>query len=146
MSRHWTSTKCSESEVCIKLVVLLRNYVNKACYAIRSIKPSMSLDVLRNVYFSYAHLIIFYGIIFWGNLSHSDEVFKTQKRIIRIIMNSSRNASCRQLFKELNILPIQSQYTFSLLSLVLKTKTNFCLTHKHINSTQDKLLICTYLQ
>jgi hypothetical protein len=27
MSRQWTSIKCSESDVCIKLVVLLRNYV-----------------------------------------------------------------------------------------------------------------------
>jgi hypothetical protein len=27
MSRYWTSIKCSESEVCIKSVVLLRNYV-----------------------------------------------------------------------------------------------------------------------
>ena len=26
-------------------------------------------------------------------------------------MNSSKNASCRQLFRELNILPIQPQYT-----------------------------------
>jgi hypothetical protein len=48
-----------------------------------------------------------YGI-FWGNSSHSDEIFKTQK-IIGIIMNSTKNASCRQLFKELKILPVQSQ-------------------------------------
>jgi len=27
-------------------------------------------------------------------------------------MNSSRNASCRQLFKDLNILQIQSQYIY----------------------------------
>ena len=30
--------------------------------------------------------------------------------------------------------------------LLLKIKTNFCLTHKYIKSTQGKLLICTYLQ
>jgi len=85
--------------------------MKKACYAIRSIKPFMSLDVLRSTYFSYAHSILSYGIIFWRNSSYSDDIFKMQKRIIRIIMNSSRNASCWQLFKELNILPIQSQYT-----------------------------------
>jgi hypothetical protein len=84
--------------------------LNKACYAIRSIKPFMSLDVLRSTYFSYVHSIISHGIIFWGNSSHSEEIFKTLKRIIRTVMNSSKNASCRQLFKELNILPIQSQY------------------------------------
>ena len=84
----------------------LTSRLNKACYAIRSIKPFMSLDVLRSTYFSYAH-----SIIFWGNSTYSDDIFKIQKRIIRIIMNSSRNVSCGQLFKYLNILPIQSQYT-----------------------------------
>jgi hypothetical protein len=89
----------------------LTSTMNKACYAIRSIKPFMSLDVLRSTYFSYVHSIISYRITFWGTLSCSEEIFKTQNRIIRIVMNSSKNASCWQLFKELNILPIQSQYT-----------------------------------
>jgi hypothetical protein len=102
----------------------LTSRMNKACYAIRSIKPFMSLDVL-STYFSYVHSITSYGIIFWGNPSHSEEIFKIQKRIIRIIMNSSKNASFRQqLLTELNVLPIQSQYTLSIL-LLLKIKTNF---------------------
>jgi len=105
----------------------------------------MTLDVLRSTYFLYVHSIISYGIIFLGNSSHSEEIFKIQKIIIRIIMNSSKNASCRQLFKELNILPIQSQYMFSIV-LLLKIKTNFCLTHKYIKSIQGKVLICMYLQ
>ena len=95
-----------------------------------------------------------------------------QKRIIRIIMNSSRNASCRQLFKDLNILQIQSQYIYSILLFVTKHKDQFLFihsfiyshsightdvefvikykykqaTHKYIKSIQGKLLICTYLQ
>ena len=95
----------------------LTTRLNKACYAIRSIRPFMSLDVLRSTYFSYAHSIISYGIIFWGNSSHGEEIFKVQKRIIRIIMNFSKNASCWQPFKEfkeLNILPVPI-YTFSTL-------------------------------
>jgi hypothetical protein len=100
----------------------LTSRLNKVCYAIRSIKPFMSLDVLGSAYFSYTHLIISYVIIFWGNSSHSDEIFKTHKRII---MNSSRNASCWQLFKELKILPVQSQYIFSILSFVIKNKDQF---------------------
>ena len=120
--------------------------LNKACYASRSIKPFMSRDVLRSTYFSYAHSIISYGIIFWGNSSYSDDIFKIQKRIIRIIMNSSRDASCWQLFKGLNILLIQSQNIYSILYLLLKIKTNFCLTHEYIKSIQGKLLICMYLQ
>jgi len=86
-------------------------------------KPFMSLDVLRSTYFSYAHSIISYGIIFWGNSSYSEDILKIPKRIIRIIMNSSRNASCRQLFKDLNIL--QSQYIYiQYFYLLLKIKNN----------------------
>ena len=34
---------------------VLISRLNKACYAIRSIKPFMSLEVPRSTYFSYAH-------------------------------------------------------------------------------------------
>jgi len=81
----------------------LTSGLNKACYAIRSIKPFMSLDVLRSTYFLYVHSVISYGNIFWGNSSHSEEIFKIRKRIN---VNSRKNASCQQLFKDLNILPI----------------------------------------
>ena len=40
-------------------------------------------------------------------------------------MHSSKNASCRQLLKELNILPIQSQYIFSTLLFVTKNTDQF---------------------
>ena len=40
-------------------------------------------------------------------------------------MNSSKNASCWQLFKELNTLPIQSQYIRSILLFVTKNKDQF---------------------
>jgi len=38
----------------------LTTRLNKACYAISSIKTFMSLDVLRSTYFSYAHSLISY--------------------------------------------------------------------------------------
>jgi hypothetical protein len=47
---------------------------------------------------------------------------KSKKRIIRINMNSDNKDSCRDLFKKLNILPLQSQYIFSLLMYVVKNK------------------------
>jgi len=40
-------------------------------------------------------------------------------------MNSSRNVSCRQLFKDLNILQIQFQYIYSILLFVTKNKDHF---------------------
>ena len=55
-----------------------------------------------------------------NNSTDSDDIFKIQKRIIRIITNSNKNASCRELFKKLNILPLQSQYIYSILLFIIK--------------------------
>jgi len=63
--------------------------LNKECYAIRSVKPLMFSEVLRMIYFAYVHSIILYGMVFWGNYSHSKIIFKIQKRIMSVIMNSS---------------------------------------------------------
>jgi hypothetical protein len=119
--------------------------LNTACFAIRSIKPFMPLNVLRSTYFSYAHSIMSYGLIFWGNSTDSDDVFKIQKRIIRIITNSNKNASCRELFKTLNILPLHSQYIYiQYFCLSLKIKTNSFPTHTYIQLIQDTITTCTY--
>jgi hypothetical protein len=88
-------------------------------------KPFMSTDVPRTTYFLYVHSIISYGIIFWGNSSHSEDIFKIQKRIVRLIMNSGKKASCQQLSRELDILPVQSQYILSILLFVAKIKDQF---------------------
>jgi hypothetical protein len=77
------------------------------------------------IYFSYNHSIITYGTIFWGNSTGSDEVFKLQKRAIRIITNSNSRTSCHDLFQELNILPLQSQYILSLAMYVVKNIDDF---------------------
>ena len=69
--------------------------LNKACFAIRSIKPFMSIEAMRLVYFSYFHSILSYGNIFWGTSVHSKYIFKIQKRTIRVITNSGMRDSCR---------------------------------------------------
>ena len=99
--------------------------LNGACYALRAIKPCMILDVLRMVYFSYFHSIMWHGIIFWGNSHLSSNIFKIQKRVIRIITNKSKRDSCRQLYKQLQILTLPSQYILSLLVFVAKNRDLF---------------------
>jgi hypothetical protein len=60
-----------------------------------------------------------YGIIFWGNSPYSSEIFQMQERAIRKKMGCAYTESCRELFKELKILALSSQYIFSLLLLLL---------------------------
>ena len=108
-------------------VVELTSKLNKACYAIGRIKPYMSLDALRMIYFSYVHSVTSYGIIFWGNSRYSNSIFKIKKRIIRIITNTSRRESCRPFYKQLQILSLPSQYIFSMLIFVIKNRDLFLL-------------------
>jgi hypothetical protein len=74
----------------------------------------MKTETLKLVYFAYFHSIMSYGIIFWGNSTDSKKVFYIQKRNIRIMAGAKRRASCRELFKKSNILPIASEFLLSL--------------------------------
>jgi hypothetical protein len=99
-------------------------------------KPLKSLESLKMVYFTHFHSIMSYGLIFWGNSSHSSNTFKIQKTIIRIIIGCWRRDSCRDLFKKLKILPLQSQYILSILLFVVNNKNKFknnfwCPLHKY---------------
>jgi len=84
--------------------------LSKACYALRSIRLYMTQDALKTVYYSYLFSLISYGIIFWGNSSYSSHIFQLQKKAVRIITGLKPRDSCRELFKRLRILPLQSQY------------------------------------
>jgi hypothetical protein len=63
-----------------------------------------------------------YGVIFWGNSTDSRKVFYIQKKIIRIMVGTKRRASCRELFKKFNILPLASEFLLSLLSFVVENR------------------------
>jgi len=95
------------------------------CFVVRAIKPFVTQDTLKMVYHFYFHSLINYGIIFWGNSSYSNSIFKLWKRIIRIIKGIGIRDSCKELCKILNILPLISQYIFSLVFFVVNNKNLF---------------------
>jgi hypothetical protein len=95
--------------------------LHKACFIARTLRPFLSLNVLKTVYHAFFHSIMMYGLICWGASSHSSSIFKLQKRMIRILMEARPRDSCRKFFKTLKILPLASQY---ILSLALFTATN----------------------
>jgi hypothetical protein len=84
-----------------------------ACFTIRAVKPFLSQESLRMVYFSYFHSILTYELVFWNNSYHSNRVFKLKKRIIRIMVGIRDSESYREYFRKLKILPLQSQYIFT---------------------------------
>jgi hypothetical protein len=99
--------------------------LSSATFAMRIVQPLLSLDSLKLIYYSYFHSILSYGIIFWGNTPHSNVIFKMQKKIIRIMTGMRNRDSCREKFKKLKILPLQSQYLLSLLLFVAENTDHF---------------------
>jgi hypothetical protein len=54
--------------------------LSKAYYAVRSLRPFVSHESLRMIYYSYFHTVMSYSIIFWGNSAHNINIFKLQKK------------------------------------------------------------------
>jgi hypothetical protein len=62
-----------------------------------------------------------------------------QKRVIRIMMGCWYRESCRELFKELKILTLVSQYIFLLLMFVVNNSEYFVLNNAyHSNNTRRR--------
>jgi hypothetical protein len=108
--------------------------LNSACYVIGSTRSVISMKNFRTIYFSYVHSTVAYGIIFCGNSTYINNIFKLQKRAIRIIMNASNRVLWRELFNKLNILPLHSQYILSLLLFVVKNIEKFT-SNSEVHST-----------
>jgi len=103
----------------------INSKLNSLGYILRSLRPVLSLKVMKQIYTSYVHSVLNCGIIFWGNSSFSRTIFITQKRIVRIIMKAKARDSCRAMFSKLGILTLYSHYIFSILMFVVKHKDIF---------------------
>jgi hypothetical protein len=61
----------------------------------------------------------------WETRQTAKKVFYIQKKIIRIMGGTKRRASCRELFKKFNILPLASKFLLPLLSFVVDNIETF---------------------
>jgi hypothetical protein len=91
----------------------------------RTVKPFVSQNALKTTYYSDFHSVMNYGLLFWGSSTESIKIFKLQKKMIRIMMGCKSNHFCRSLFANLEILPLPSQYIFSLLLFLNKNRNQF---------------------
>jgi hypothetical protein len=85
------------------------------------------------------------GLMFWDNSSHAERVFKLQKRVIRLIKGCGYRDSCREHFREINILPLKSQYIYSLMMFVIKNREIFNTNSDCYEIDTRQNMICTKL-
>jgi hypothetical protein len=81
-----------------------------ATYTINPLKNVMSPYVLRTMYFAWFHVHLRYVLTLWGGDPESIRIFQLQKKVFRIIGKAGQHISCRNLFKDLNILPFLCLY------------------------------------
>jgi hypothetical protein len=120
----------------------IEQVINKMCsagYALRNIKHIVPVNILRVIPFAHIHSIISYGIIFGGSSSYANKVFILQKKIIKIITNTRPRDSCREVFKNMEIMTFYSQYIYSLILYTVNNKHPFAKNNKiHKYKTRNK--------
>jgi len=112
----------------------IKNKLSSVYYVMRLVKPHVTINTLKVIYYSYIHSIMTYGLIFWGNSPDSIKILRLQKKIIGIMMGCRSRDSCRKLFPNMKILPLTSQYILSLLLFMTRNKNQF-----QVNSEIDQI-------
>lgn len=85
-------------------IELLGKELSKVLYLLKSMKTSVSLHILRTLYFSTLHSKMIYGILLWGNSPANQTIFILQKKALRIMFNLNFNEHCRETFIQQQIL------------------------------------------
>lgn len=125
----------SFNEHCQKLICCL----GSKCYQVRVLRTVLNLQQLRLFYFAHVHSRLVYGLLFWGRSAKLHSVFILQKKIIRCIFGISNRSSCRQLFKQFNVLTLPSLYIFLHVVYVFENRQRFTLVSEvHSHETRNK--------
>lgn len=98
------SWKPHADEVCKKL--------SSSAYVLFNLSKKVNVKTLLVAYHGLVASILRFGVIFWGNCSLREQVFKAQKRCIRAMCGLKVTDSCEPVFKSLKILTFPSLYIF----------------------------------
>ena len=88
----------------------LSSKLNTSLYMIKSLTNITSAHFLRIMYFACFHIHLRYGVTLWGGDPKSNKIFRLKKKAIRILSRVGKHVSCRNVFKDLNILPLPCLY------------------------------------
>jgi hypothetical protein len=105
------------------------NKLTIVCFMLRSIRPYMTQFSFVNIYYSLLHSVLSYGIVFWGQATNTKELFILQKRVVHLMTGYGYRHSCWNLLKQLGILPLKSQYIYSVLLFISKNWKLFTTNH-----------------
>lgn len=107
--------------------------LNGALYALTVLKKSLGSKAILSYYYASVYSILNYGVILWGQSLEWEQVFITQKRIIRLMFDLPYRTSCRGTFIKHKIFTLVSIYLFRILKYIHSNKKCF-LKHKDVHT------------
>lgn len=99
--------------------------LNQYSYMLYMLNKTVNQKTTLTAYHGLVASTLRYGIIFWGNATGKESVFKAQKRCIRAICNLRSTDSCKPYFKKLNLLTMPSMYIFETAMFVKRNWSKF---------------------
>ena len=84
--------------------------VNRGIFVLRRLASTVDRDVLRSAYFALVHSHLSYCILAWGNTPICAQLFKLQRRAIRVLGGLGYADDCRAVFIDRGILTLPSQF------------------------------------
>jgi len=62
----------------------IKSKLSSACYAMRLVKPFVTINTLRMINYSYFLSVMTYGLLFWQNSPDSIKIFRLQRRLLEL--------------------------------------------------------------
>lgn len=105
--------------------------LSKSIGILRKISYNSSLQVLKQIYFSFFYPYLTYAVLLWGSASATslNPIKILQKKAVRVLLNKSWNAHTRPLFYQLQLLTLEDIYNLYI-SLFM-----YDIYHQNINTT-----------
>lgn len=100
----------------------VRAKLNSYSYALYLLSKVVSQPAVIISYHAYVTSTLRYGIIFWGNCTERETLFKAQKKCLRSVCHLKSTDSCKPHFLKLKILTFPCLYIFE---MALFVRNNF---------------------
>lgn len=101
----------------------LSKRLSSLAYALYKLPTTFNTDALLCAYYGMVESVLRYGIIFWGNSTNKEVIFKMQKRCVRAMFGLKTMDSCKPYFIEHKILTLPSLYIIEM-AIFVKNNPN----------------------
>ena len=107
--------------------------LGSSIFGLRVLSASVSSHMLRTAYYAFCQPIMTYGLLVWGGAATWPDIFRMQRRAVRIIDQLDYRADCRDSFIRLRILTFPSLFILECVLYVQKNLDSFT-THADLHN------------